>query len=162
MKICQTCLEEKPFSAFHKDRHRKDGLCPQCKSCRAKYKKENPENKATVLARASRPENRAKRKTYSRERYRRQEIKSHYKNLKFQKTYGITLHDYETIKRKQKHRCAICLRHEKELTQALHVDHCHETGKVRGLLCGSCNLGIGKFKDSTALLENAILYLRQE
>jgi hypothetical protein len=51
--------------------------------------------------------------------------------------------------------CAIC----NVATDKLVVDHCHKTNKVRGVLCSSCNLGLGKFKDSLELLEAAMLYL---
>lgn len=52
-------------------------------------------------------------------------------------------------------KCAIC----NTTTDKLVVDHCHKTNKVRGVLCNSCNLGLGKFKDSVKLLEAATLYL---
>lgn len=73
---------------------------------------------------------------------------------------------YEKMKIQQKNLCAIC--HTANTTQAnnkthikgLAIDHCHATGKVRGLLCDACNSGLGYFKDSTELLLDAILYLK--
>ena len=50
--------------------------------------------------------------------------------------------------------CAIC-----GITERLHIDHCHNSGDVRGLLCSNCNLGIGNLKDNIKILKNAILYL---
>ena len=71
--------------------------------------------------------------------------------------YGITLEKYEAMEKKQNGVCAICM--EKEPNKKLAVDHCHITGKVRGLLCSNCNNGLGKFKDSKTLLIKAINYL---
>jgi hypothetical protein len=56
-------------------------------------------------------------------------------------------------------RCDICNRPPG--THGLHVDHCHLTGVFRGWLCGECNLGLGKFKDSSDLLVAAARYLRK-
>jgi hypothetical protein len=71
-------------------------------------------------------------------------------------TYGITLKEYEDILKKQNGKCAICKRKEKILC----VDHCHKTGKVRGLLCHLCNRSIGMMKDDISILENAIIYIK--
>lgn len=68
--------------------------------------------------------------------------------------YGITVNEYHTMLLSQKNKCLIC-KEEKELL----VDHCHETGIVRGLVCHLCNTGIGMLKDSTELLANALQYL---
>ena len=60
----------------------------------------------------------------------------------------------------QNHKCAICELDEVDsLHGKLSVDHCHRTGKIRGLLCVNCNTAIGKLKDSDALLQKAINYL---
>lgn len=78
------------------------------------------------------------------------------------KKYGITAEEYNKMFKKQKGRCKICGIHPTEMTDTkefLSVDHCHTTGEVRGLLCDSCNLGLGKFYDNIELLENAITYL---
>jgi len=57
-------------------------------------------------------------------------------------------------------RCAICEEILSQDTKHIHVDHCHKTNKVRGLLCANCNKGLGFFKDNTRALERAILYLQ--
>jgi hypothetical protein len=73
---------------------------------------------------------------------------------------NFTLAEYEYIQACQKDRCAICGRHSSELNKKLCVDHCHKTGKVRGLLCINCNLGLGSFKDDIKFLNKAIEYLK--
>lgn len=77
--------------------------------------------------------------------------------------FGITIDDYERIYNKQGGVCAICgqpeIRRYNGNIIKLAVDHCHETGKVRGLLCSMCNLSLGGFNDSADLLKNAINYL---
>jgi hypothetical protein len=60
---------------------------------------------------------------------------------------------------RQDFRCAICQRHQSEFKISLAVDHCHETGTVRGLLCYPCNTLLGYAKDSTKILSSAINYL---
>lgn len=55
--------------------------------------------------------------------------------------------------------CAICKKHKSNFTRALAVDHCHTTGKIRGLLCTNCNRALGNIKDSIDNLKNAIEYL---
>jgi len=78
------------------------------------------------------------------------------------KKYGITLLQYNQFLEKQKHRCAICgskpkgMQHSKK---RLCVDHDKQTKKVRGLLCGACNIGIGHLSHSIILLRKAIKYL---
>jgi hypothetical protein len=72
--------------------------------------------------------------------------------------YGITPDEFKAMFEKQKGLCAIC----GELPRTkrnLHVDHCHATGKVRGLLCNGCNTGIGALKESPKIFTNAIKYL---
>lgn len=73
--------------------------------------------------------------------------------------YKITLKDYETLLILQDFKCAICSRHEEENRKPFVVDHDHNTGEVRGLLCFRCNTGIGQLGDSTLLLSKAIQYL---
>lgn len=71
--------------------------------------------------------------------------------------YGITAERYRALVEKQKSRCAIC----KEKTDVLHVDHCHKSKKVRGLLCGPCNRGLGLFYEDITRLESAVHYIKK-
>lgn len=75
------------------------------------------------------------------------------------KKYGIGLHQYQQMFEDQKGQCYIC---EKEDWRNLAVDHDHLTGEVRGLLCTTCNTGLGQFKDSVDLLMKAIEYVSRE
>jgi hypothetical protein len=75
------------------------------------------------------------------------------------KKYGLTLEQYDELFNKQEGKCAICGKHQSELKQALCVDHDHITKKVRGLLCITCNRGIGYLNDNIQLLSQAINYL---
>lgn len=62
----------------------------------------------------------------------------------------------------QNGRCKICDIEAKDaMWSVLVVDHCHATGKIRGLLCNSCNVGLGKFKDNPRLVEKALGYLNE-
>lgn len=74
--------------------------------------------------------------------------------------FGITIDDYKTILLRQDGKCAICGSEIGDgMGNRLYVDHNHITGKVRGLLCSECNLGLGKFKDDVSILKKAIEYL---
>lgn len=80
-----------------------------------------------------------------------------------EKTLGLAPGTLPEVLRKFKECCAICGATETPGKRAsLHVDHCHRTGAIRGLLCGPCNLGIGKFNDDPELLLAAAAYLQQE
>jgi hypothetical protein len=95
-------------------------------------------------------------------------------NLKVK--YGISVEEYDALRVKQQFRCAICKRHEDEIPVALSgrprqdgsptaeafklgVDHCHNSRRVRGLLCVSCNAAIGHFRDNENALLGALDYL---
>jgi hypothetical protein len=73
--------------------------------------------------------------------------------------YGITLEDYNIMLFEQDGCCAICGIHHTEIKKSLHVDHCHTTGKVRGLLCYSCNTILGHAQDDINILKKTIKYL---
>lgn len=78
-------------------------------------------------------------------------------------TYGITLEQYNQMLQKQGGVCKICSKPPKidgkGPAASLHVDHCHITNKIRGLLCLNCNTGLGKFFDNSELLNKAMTYL---
>lgn len=83
------------------------------------------------------------------------------KKTKRLKRYGITPEQYDAMLAAQGGHCAICPATEPGGRGEWHVDHDHETGEVRGLLCSRCNLGIGLFRDTPGLLESAATYLRR-
>lgn len=70
----------------------------------------------------------------------------------------VSMDEYDRMTMAQDGRCAICVRPVSQ-RKALAVDHCHKTHRVRGLLCDSCNLGLGKFRDDPDLLSAAAAYL---
>jgi hypothetical protein len=76
------------------------------------------------------------------------------------RNYGITVDEKIKMMSQQNSCCAICNSHLKDTTEA-HVDHCHNSKAIRGILCGDCNRAIGLFKDSTELLKQAANYLKK-
>lgn len=75
--------------------------------------------------------------------------------------YGITMNDYNLMFVNQNGCCAICKKHQSEFKRTLAVDHNHETGKVRGLLCHACNNTLGLMKENIELLNYAIDYIER-
>lgn len=99
-------------------------------------------------------------KEYARAYHQKNIVQSFERRLKTQ--YGITLEDYKLLREQQFSRCAICGAHEtKGQYGRLYVDHDHKTGKVRGLLCSHCNLGIGKFNEDVSIMNRAMIYIVQ-
>lgn len=82
-----------------------------------------------------------------------------WRKSKLRLKYGITQEDFDAILVNQDGKCAIC---HQDFKSSPHVDHCHTSGKVRGLLCKQCNLLIGYAKDDPAILGSAINYLRDK
>jgi hypothetical protein len=107
--------------------------------------------------------NEYRRKNAERRRrwYATQDGKRKQKDNALRAQYGITLDQYERMADEQGGNCRIC---ESALDLGFYtaVDHDHDTGRVRGLLCSKCNMALGAFKDSAALLERAIDYLTKD
>jgi len=74
------------------------------------------------------------------------------------KKFGITPENLNVMLEDQDHKCALCL---KEINETADIDHCHTSGKVRGLLCRQCNLGLGMFYDKIEIFERIIKYLKR-
>jgi len=85
------------------------------------------------------------------------ENRDYSRNWELKKQYNITLEDYKNQVKDRCSKCDICKKTEK----SLHVDHDHETGLVRGFLCGSCNRGIGLLQDSVQICLEAAKYLER-
>jgi nitrate/TMAO reductase-like tetraheme cytochrome c subunit len=97
-------------------------------------------------------------------------VKEHYQNAKPKRkaiqlkiNYGISLEEWNSMLIAQEFQCAICKTSDPgdQNSKAWQTDHCHETGKVRGILCRQCNLGLGYFKDNVKALQEAIAYLEK-
>lgn len=87
--------------------------------------------------------------------------RDYYSRTKRFRQYGITIEDYNRMFDHQKGRCAICKKHQSELNKRLHIDHNHDTGKVRGLLCSWCNAYVVTvIEKSGHLIEPAKEYLK--
>jgi hypothetical protein len=97
---------------------------------------------------------RERRKKY----YIKNPKKKYEQDLKYK--FGMSFEQYEQMLVKQNYCCAICRKHFGEFSKRLCVDHCHITDKIRGLLCDSCNRGIGflKFDHGPTILRNALVY----
>lgn len=149
-KTCTKCSILKPLDEFKKDNRRLDGLSSHCKVCcterNMKWRKEHPE-KFNAIAKSWKERNPEKHKSNNR-------------NSTLKRNYGIDSATYDGMFLSQTGCCKICKIAQSELTKALAVDHCHLTGKVRGLLCSDCNTAIGLLKDDPKLTNAATEYLK--
>ena len=75
--------------------------------------------------------------------------------------YGITEEDYNRMFEAQRGRCAICGKHQQDMKRRLSVDHDHETGKVRALLCLGCNALVGRIETSPEVVEECYAYVER-
>lgn len=164
--ICSKCGLEKQATDFPKDRRQ----CRACRSVVAAQSKAKRREQIREKARADYWKDPEKARAvasnqyhkdieYSRSKQRSyQQRNPHVQKSSFLKrAYGLTIEDYERILNSQHGVCKIC--GSKDTYKKLAVDHCHTTGRIRGLLCQNCNHGLGKFKDSAELLIAAVRYL---
>lgn len=112
----------------------------------------------------NRPEVKAKikayLKAYHKEYGKKPEVIEHKRDLTLRRVYGITLQDYNQLLQQQDYKCAICFTPQIELDRSLAVDHNHNTGKVRGLLCGTCNrYVVMALERPVTVLKSALDYL---
>lgn len=151
IKRCPKCQIEKPFAEYPKNRRGAHGINTYCLICSAEG----------VRARRATPEGQQAHRDASK-RWRESNNERH-KDNNARWHYGVGHGTYDTMLAAQDGKCAIC----ETITPGVrlvrfHIDHCHKTEKVRGLLCEHCNRGIGHFKDDPALLRRAIKYLSPE
>ena len=131
LRVCKVCNIEKDSSDFYTGR--KD--CKECKNAAARKKwAENIEASSRYKKRA-------------RERAK-------------ERRYGITQDEFDIMLVNQNNKCKLCNNTFKN-SKDTHIDHCHSSSKVRGLLCSSCNIALGQFNDNLDILDNAIKYLQK-
>ena len=136
-KECTECKKFLPHDKFPKRNNRNNGRQSKCVKCVTKS------NKIRKL------------------KYPDTGRDSHYKRY-----YNITLDEYNEILKSQNKSCAICGINESDISTGrktkLCVDHCHSTGRIRGILCDKCNRGIGLLQDDPKIISNALSYLNKE
>ena len=143
MKICNTCKETKPLEEFSFANKVKGTRKNKCKKCTKLYFQQYKESNHDAIKEKWRN---ASKKYHTTEKRRNKTLRQ----------YGLTEQLYNEMFDKQNGTCLLC-----PSTATLVVDHCHKTGKIRGLLCNNCNLGLGMFKDDISALENAVKYLQK-
>lgn len=135
-KTCTKCGETKTLGYFGIDRRRPDKKCLWCRVCKgiasSDWSKKNPVKKNKIF----------RAKCYD-----------------LKNKYGITFQEFGWMLVEQNGGCKVC--DKTLLGKNTHVDHCHDTGKVRGLLCTNCNWGIGQLGDSLERLRAAVKYLEE-
>ena len=126
------------------------------KSVQQKWNDKNPERvRKSKLAWAER--NREKIRDHARLYRKAHPYSTRARDLR--NKYNITPAQYDAMFNAQNGRCAICDKTPQENGKRLTIDHCHKTGKVRGLLCYRCNTGLASFKDELRLVSEAVTYL---
>jgi hypothetical protein len=149
MHKCTRCFKKKDTSKFGNDIRKKYGKKSRCKQCEKEVR--------AIYYNEYREEINAKINEYKKKNPEKT------KSTLLKHWYGIDINQYNELLVNQNNKCAIC-RTDKparfgRISKSFHVDHDHKTKKVRGLLCSSCNQGLGYFKDSTTLLQRAMEYL---
>lgn len=138
-KICRSCNEAKPLSAFYRTTDNSSRLRSRCKVCtnlqNDRWRKNNVDRVKTTMRR-----------------------QNHRINL--MRRFGITVEQFDALFAACDGRCAICQQPETR-ARRLSLDHCHGTKKLRGFLCSRCNLLLGGAKDDPDILERAAAYLRR-
>ena len=131
---CSLCKKEKPFPDFCLSRSRKIGLSSVCRPCTKikseEWRKKYPERFTSVVRRRNRL-----------------------------KKYGLTDAAFKALLSSQGSKCAVCRDEISEGSFRCHVDHDHDTGAVRGILCNKCNAGIGMLQESADVVRAALEYL---
>lgn len=160
-KTCSKCGETKTLDAFYRQKRGRLGRSSVCRTCaqardacysRARQSKRRPEQAAY---RRKHPE---KVKAWKAAYYQK-----HKEKLWAQKllnAYGVSAAQYYAMLDAQNGRCAICARHQDAFAKRLFVDHCHQSGKIRGLLCKDCNIALGILGDSRSRVLQVARYLR--
>lgn len=147
MKTCVTCKKKKPLTDFYRKKNRRDGRRSDCKACGKrsvqKWERENP----TKV-----------RRTNNKSVQKHREGKF---NTNTWKCRGIdfTQEKYETRLKKQAGVCAICKRPNPSKKKRFALDHNHDTGQVRGVVCDRCNLIVGIIEKDPTIIKASLQYL---
>lgn len=148
-KLCPRCKITKQVEEFHSDATTKDKLARICKVCKKKDAKKYRDSHREIIREKKRIENNDPAN------------KSRRRERGYREGYGITTADYNRMFSEQNGRCAICRSESSKTSNSplLFVDHCHDSGTIRGLLCSLCNRGLGAFEDCHKIVQAAANYL---
>jgi hypothetical protein len=172
VKRCSRCKQNKPRAAFASNKAMRDGLQAYCRECSAEYYRQRQE----ACGRKPRPKVDAPaghkycqrcgevkpHSEWDRNRTASDGLSTRCKACRavegrarhLRRNYGMTEAERDEMVASQMGLCAICLK-----APAVHVDHCHKTGRVRGVLCFNCNSAIGKLEDDPDVGRRAVAYL---
>ena len=158
-KQCRMCGQRKPVDDFYRAAAARDGRRGECKACFAALQKARYKS-ADAVARTKRwqQENPERFAAYQAEYRNRPERKRAMRDLYYRREFGLTADDVDAMIAAQDGVCAICLVAPKRFA-SWHVDHDHETGRIRGMLCNRCNQAIGLLGEDPARLRAAAEYL---
>jgi hypothetical protein len=161
MKVCGRCKEEKQFDQFGKKGNGYQSYCVRCRRIKQKeWVEANPERMQRRRDRAKQwaKDNPEKKRKHGLDWKKRNIESVREKGFAYhiEKTYGLSVDEYNKILENQNALCAICKENKK-----LWIDHNHSTGTVRGLLCPSCNSLIGYLETYEHLLTKAVQYLKK-
>jgi len=136
-QTCNKCKRTLPIDRFSKQKSAKNGYRKTCKDCHNAYVREvwyvkNADKQKKAVA----------------------EYKARNPAKELARKYKVSEAEIQALL--DRGRCDIC-----GSTESLHIDHCHDTGKIRGILCRDCNFGLGFLKDNVTLMGKAIEYLAQ-
>ncbi|MGX1544286.1 endonuclease VII domain-containing protein [Streptomyces adustus] len=176
VKHCRGCRRDLPFEEFANDRNRPDGLQPRCRECVAEYSATHYRRRREAMGKSVREKadvpaghklcrtcgevkphgewhrNATASDGLSTRCKACRAVQGRQRHLK--RNYGLTEAERDALIASQGGVCCICLS-----APAAHVDHCHETGRVRGVLCFSCNAALGQFKDRPDAIRRAAAYV---
>lgn len=161
-KVCTKCKEEKEISLFRKtNKVNKKGeeyvyVHTICKKCINKSKHKSERKNKEKYNEKARIKMKRTRLRIKEDPERSKKYKLTRRKWRIKKTYNISIEKFDEISKNQNNKCIIC----DTPVELLVIDHCHNSNKVRGLLCDQCNLGLGAFKDNIEILEKAIQYLQ--
>lgn len=163
-KVCSRCGETKSLDAFHRHPRSPGGRHPRCKPCRSVYTRQRyAENRARLLAadRAYKKRNRERLNAEAREyqaKYR-DRIRVATKEARLRRKYGLSGNQWQALFASQGSACAACRATAPGGSGRWHTDHCHDTQKVRGILCHSCNVALGLLQESPSRILALHAYL---
>jgi len=160
LNCCQDCKEVLTNDNWSPSMRGETGHRPRhiCRSCWTERQRRYTAKKDPEQLRAMKRASRARLKSSWSDERREQDRRRLYGRW-LERNYGLTINDYDAIYEAQEGRCRICTTTEPRGRGGFHVDHCHETGIVRGLLCTGCNMMLGLVKDNKETLMRAIEYL---